>query len=1348
MKSARSPFKKFGHSRENSTDETKNGGHKRTASGHSGHKSHSRQPSGSNIPPVAGNNNTNGHKHNSSRASNSSQNSNFLADQYERDRKAIIKYCFSKPDPKTGVPPNNYITHVRIIEDSKSPNMRPPPDSKLENKKKRVLIVSSKANNTKEVQLHKARENNDKSFQIGRTWTLKELVKIEADSVVPEGFTFTMGKVYYWETNTAKERTVFLKSVVSLYIQTFEGKVPELINLDLSLFYLDEKSYSRAVITRSPSSSLPSSPLRATPNLGASHGNSGIQQLQQAAVTAPAAIPPMNKDRVLKGSNVTPINTSISNVMTMDPPMRSPNRQTSRLSNDTGGLSKSPYANNTTINDVHRNYGAPAHSIKSDRQDSLVDNSSGKFSNSELGSDKVIANSLSKNSTNDKEGNEMVSQHSRESKGFKLPSEKRWSSNLPDDDSRPDFDDSEYNKPPQNRPPDLTNPGMPEYLDKQNNSLRDRPKDNLLEDLNAVLASDDFKAPKTAMYANEDLNSSVISEDGVAPLNLAEVIPLQTKSVEALAEPIDLNESPRMTDDYPIREDVTEDMTESYLDDTKEDTTEMSFEKNDEVRYSHGYEPQIEHVYHEVSTIQEEPDLAKVPARNTDRLKKVDEVPPINVNINDEALMEILTDIHWDVENDDADTLLEKVNTNLSKTEYMFNTSLLTLSKLSNNLQPYETNVNKACDNINPTFSLFLMEMSNCSEDIDYVESQNNGLQIESANKKQLWSTLDNLLKIVSLDEETLNKLLNCPIREKNLPWIEEQLDAMCKAYNAIEGAKNNDESNLRDLEALRQRREFYERVTKLLIDRMVDELGRRFSNLHNSSTSSEQVMNILNNLLVFSPLILFCKIMSPESYEKLLELWNANSQAIHKTIWDKEFAKLDKNEIMELKANHAILMEKGTEQLLKQWKHFKTTRKTTTDEPIYGDILVSVLEMLESLQKQCIYYQNFIDLYFHISSTQNFTEAIKAKYSPEYNHSLLASIHCIESDREAAVKKMDIVSKAFQSVVTSISVKISDILKEENSVAPALMLYLEQKIKELESTNQDYLSSAYNRLLAQINQSWSEFLEESLVQMERSFHGASLSDALTVINNTAVYMKNIQDLFEYIQSQMKIENTNTFDTVSIVETGCTTLTLRVSKILDRKNDGGSIISGIQGNNSQEDIENTIALIINSNSMVEFLMVLNNYMGGILESSLQESKNIFDCEKEIYAAYILRETMPKLTSFVNGATNMLNTQSAMNNARFAAYSKHNLQNILAGYSSKDIGVIIEKFHQRIIEQFNPNGELNPMEIVLCDKLWSCLQGNTVSLYLKLQTLIEKVYPGVSAKFTKNDIISAFEKYRK
>ncbi|CCH63185.1 hypothetical protein TBLA_0J01890 [Henningerozyma blattae CBS 6284] len=174
--------------------------------------------------------------------------SNFLANQYDRDRRNIILSCFSKPNSKTFEAPNKYITHVRITEDPNYPNIRPPHDLGVEYRKNRIIIISTKPYDKKIVEVHKAKEIQSGVFRIGRTWKLAELTSIEKDVDSENRFICRLSKNYHWQTNSSRERTIFVKSLVNIYMQAFDGHVPELINWDLSTFYLDERTYQKALI--------------------------------------------------------------------------------------------------------------------------------------------------------------------------------------------------------------------------------------------------------------------------------------------------------------------------------------------------------------------------------------------------------------------------------------------------------------------------------------------------------------------------------------------------------------------------------------------------------------------------------------------------------------------------------------------------------------------------------------------------------------------------------------------------------------------------------------------------------------------------------------------------------------------------------------------------------------------------------------------------------------------------------------------------------------------------------------------------------------------------------------------
>jgi hypothetical protein len=135
----------------------------------------------------------------------------------------------------------SYITHIRITEDAQYPQTPHPPDSPSANKE-RMIVVSVR--NTGRVRMHKARENGNHTFSIGKTWALEDLSAIQSWAFYtarsPEesqqkvwagdiGFTVTLAKPYYWQAGTAKEKEFFIASLVKIYRKYTQGKVPELV---------------------------------------------------------------------------------------------------------------------------------------------------------------------------------------------------------------------------------------------------------------------------------------------------------------------------------------------------------------------------------------------------------------------------------------------------------------------------------------------------------------------------------------------------------------------------------------------------------------------------------------------------------------------------------------------------------------------------------------------------------------------------------------------------------------------------------------------------------------------------------------------------------------------------------------------------------------------------------------------------------------------------------------------------------------------------------------------------------------------------------------------------------------
>ncbi|CZT40930.1 related to SEC3-component of exocyst complex [Rhynchosporium secalis] len=166
------------------------------------------------------------------------------AERFEDEKRRIIDSCFGKKD-EDGSLMESYITHIRIIEDAAYPSIPPPPNSNPATKKPRLIIVAVRKSGR--VRLHKARENANGTFSIGKTWMLDDLSSVQSYTGVNPasaeeeqlkqwaggiGFTVTIGKPYYWQANTQKEKQFFIASLVKIYTKYTGGKSPELLGFE------------------------------------------------------------------------------------------------------------------------------------------------------------------------------------------------------------------------------------------------------------------------------------------------------------------------------------------------------------------------------------------------------------------------------------------------------------------------------------------------------------------------------------------------------------------------------------------------------------------------------------------------------------------------------------------------------------------------------------------------------------------------------------------------------------------------------------------------------------------------------------------------------------------------------------------------------------------------------------------------------------------------------------------------------------------------------------------------------------------------------------------------------------
>jgi hypothetical protein len=163
------------------------------------------------------------------------------AERFEDEKRRIVDSCFAKKDVDGSVL-ETYITHIRITEFSSHPTTPPPPQARAPDvEKPRVIIVAVRKSGR--VRMHKSKENPNGTFSIGKTWNLDDLTKVESftsfqtnanhrEWAGETGFTVTLGKPYYWQAQSDKEKKFFIASLIKIYAKYTGGKTPELVGFE------------------------------------------------------------------------------------------------------------------------------------------------------------------------------------------------------------------------------------------------------------------------------------------------------------------------------------------------------------------------------------------------------------------------------------------------------------------------------------------------------------------------------------------------------------------------------------------------------------------------------------------------------------------------------------------------------------------------------------------------------------------------------------------------------------------------------------------------------------------------------------------------------------------------------------------------------------------------------------------------------------------------------------------------------------------------------------------------------------------------------------------------------------
>lgn len=946
-----------------------------------------------------------------------------LALQYSQDMNRITRSLFRETTPE-GKKIKRYLSHVRIIEDSRSPSSRPPLNSPQSNKKPRLLILSVKESGR--IELHKAKDSNG-IIQIGRTWDFDELTQIELDQQVSTGFIVTMGKQYYWETNSPKERRVWLTSLLEKYIKYTNGKIPNLVNCDVNYFHLEDL-YNQ---------------------LQHSGGTNNSNQSYE-----PSA-------RSVQSNNTASTHTP-TDVLSHSKRLQSPTK-----------------LNTNSFEDQERSRKAAAvaaAAAETIRKEKLLEE------------EKIRQQNLLKQ---------------RE---------------LEEKERQRQLQDEELQRQRQLEQENLERQKQEEELQRQREfeAAAANTTNNTTQQFSYDITNED---DIDGSYV-DDLMDDYGDDSQEEGLNLGSTAPLNFGS-SATIEP------PKL---YINGNDTLDEELNAAAGFNQDDNDEFALNKQLEGLITGIADPlQLKPA---VIQLDEGDNRPRSRSRALSRVHEDENQP------NDDEFMELLEEVGYDPLVDDASSLEKKMLAHLEKLQFKKIESLTGSNDIIKSLERNVYNSINQCDDIDPQFNLFTVQLSSFKDDVDFIENQGHGIQVLTTNKKLLKNELYEIVHSVDISDAEIEQLVTNDYKlgfENNV--FEKTLGELFFALQKIKGGNKGDmnerNSQLSNMAALKEKKSKFESTNLRFIQSLKSSTSKIFlqvsASLSNKLTQvkyedfESQFIKVtflerLSFLLTLSGFIAYVKEVSEKDYLEIIEHFKEAFRSFFDNLVSYMIKQLkEKMKDIQLSKFSFILSPKDllneTYYALKDSRNkdkgvsshinsgqkileelgLKSQNSASTKELEKASIANNELKTSHITEDFCnqivlilSMQQELVTQLFSMSSSSDylFINLIKTPLEKRCKSFLQKASYFNdnkETDRTISDSIFEIMKYLFETTFALSLKTFSEVSRSDILQTPSCLFILKDFQNHVKSTNQEYIYSMFTKLDIKLSSIWDREIDEQI---------------------------------------------------------------------------------------------------------------------------------------------------------------------------------------------------------------------------------------------------------------------------
>ncbi|GME84005.1 unnamed protein product [Ambrosiozyma monospora] len=449
---------------------------------------------------------------------------------------------------------------------------------------------------------------------------------------------------------------------------------------------------------------------------------------------------------------------------------------------------------------------------------------------------------------------------------------------------------------------------------------------------------------------------------------------------------------------------------------------------------------------------------------------------------------ELFEEIGFDPATDDAASLEKKILRELERIQFQ---KINSLTEMTETMKGLTSSVSKAlddCNKIDPLISLYGVQLSGFKDDVEYIEKQGHGLQVETTNKKLLIQELNDILHSVDIPDSQLNVLLSSKV-EAGLhnSEIESVLSELYVAIAKMRGTGDDDDQMGR-MRALQEKKRKYEQTSKTFISNFKEQARRIFAVTCTSLNSKlgllksdgdtskfieETVLGKFSSLISLCGIIAYAKQVSEADYDEIIEIYQQsftpffdNYASVLLSKFDSQTFNLDLSSFS-FDSPPKILIDKTSAKLGSSTKSkrptsnshydrleelglgsFNASAKTVAAKVLSSEEQMGVLlsSLIDDFFTLITLHQEFIIKLFSISSSPSaefesiIKESIQTRIS-NFKERKAGTLFEAETDRDLSDKLFDVIDVIHSNSTKSITDKITTTVNRYVLQTPSLLI-------------------------------------------------------------------------------------------------------------------------------------------------------------------------------------------------------------------------------------------------------------------------------------------------------------------